>query len=97
METVDLGQGFSLTFFGWHPDRELNPQYANLPDIELVGASLICRHGNEGALLFNHAHREVFPGRSVWDVTSWAPLTLTPSIQMPCCHGVIMGGKWIDA
>jgi hypothetical protein len=33
-EPVDLGHGHTLTWAAWQPDRELNPQYAHLPDIE---------------------------------------------------------------
>ncbi len=37
---IDLGHDHQLKFVGWHPDRELNPQYAHLPDIEKCGATV---------------------------------------------------------
>lgn len=36
-DEIDLGLGRGLRFVGWHPDRALNPQYADLPDCDLVG------------------------------------------------------------
>lgn len=37
---VDLGHGHSYTFHRWAPDRELNPQHADRPDIDPVGATI---------------------------------------------------------
>ena len=42
---IDLGDGHTLRFTCWKPDRELNPQYADLPDVERVGA--IVSHINQ--------------------------------------------------
>lgn len=35
---LDLGQGCSLWWTQWSPDRELNPQYAHLADVPRFGA-----------------------------------------------------------
>jgi hypothetical protein len=96
MEELDLGSGFSLRWTSWAPDRELNPQYNDLPDVEKFGAILTCKHGIEGSILFNHgeSYERIFPNRPFWKVISWDPLTLEPSIQTGCCHGYIREGKW---
>jgi hypothetical protein len=36
----DLGMGFAYSFFIWAPDRELNPQYADEPDIDPAGITI---------------------------------------------------------
>jgi hypothetical protein len=33
---LDSGEGHTLTFTNWHLNRELNPQFADLPDDKLV-------------------------------------------------------------
>lgn len=98
MDVVDLGSGFSLRWTRWAPDRELNPQYANLPDVEKIGAILTCRHGIEGSIMFDHgeAYTKLFPNSPLWKVVSWEPLTITPSVNCGCCHGFITEGKWVD-
>lgn len=98
MDIVDLGSGFSLRWTRWAPDRKLNPQYSDLPDVEKIGAILTCRHGTEGSILFDHgdAYAKLFPNRPRWKVLSWEPLTLSPSIDCGCCHGYIRDGKWVN-
>lgn len=96
MSTLDLGSGFSLRFFGWAPDRELNPQYDDVLDVEKAGATIICPHGEGGIHFVIPAHRLFQDG---WTVDSWEPLTLSPSIhRLECgCHGFIREGKWVAA
>lgn len=36
-KTIDIGHGVTIHAFGWKPDRELNPQYDGIPDIEWAG------------------------------------------------------------
>lgn len=44
---------------------------------------------------------ELFPGRELWQVEQWDPLTLSPSLQCGCngCthHGYIQNGQWEPA
>ena len=67
-----------------------------------------CQGGNcsasqcGGGVLFDlPGLSEKFPGRDVWTVESWEPLTLSPSIQCGCrgCshHGFIRDGRWVPA
>ena len=104
-DRIDLGSGHSFTFFGWAPDRELNPKHADLPDLEHAG--LIERHMRpdgvtpcEGALHFRiepHCSR-LWPGRPTWVVESLDPLTLSPSVLCNCgVHGFIRAGRWVNA
>ena len=54
----------------------------------------------EGAILFDlPGVQAAFPGRHVWRVDSWEPLTLSPSIQDKGCgdHGYIREGLWVPA
>ncbi len=94
--SLDLGSGFSLRFSSWAPDRKLNPQYKDLPDVEKIGAIITCKHGIEGSILFDHGPKYslLFPHSPKWTVESWEPLTLSPSIDAGCCHGYIRKGKW---
>jgi hypothetical protein len=79
MDDLDFGNGFTGHWVGWRPDRELNPQYKDIPDTPEM--------------------RQVNPNATFWQVESWEPLTLSPSIlNNNCgCHGYIREGKWIDA
>lgn len=105
---LDLGDNHLLHYVPWNPDRALNPQDADLPDIERCGAA-IYHLNSEGKPCQAFIHfdtpeiRRVF-GDHVWQVVSWEPLTLTPSVlcrsryggsQIDCNdHGFIEAGKW---
>jgi len=44
---TDIGHGHSIKPYSWSPDRALNPQYADIPDIAHVG--VLVRHtGRDG-------------------------------------------------
>lgn len=100
---LDLGHGHALRFTRWGPDRELNPHRAHLPDVDRCGA--IVEHQTPagepcaGAVLFDDpVVREVFSGRPVWQVESWDPLTISPSVLCSCGdHGFVRGGRWVPA
>jgi len=97
---IDLGSGHSATYVGWAPDRELNPQYSDLPDIERVGVIVDTGNGCSSMALFDlPAVRQVFPDRPVWTVEAWDPLTLSPSLLCQLCgdHGFIREGRWVSA
>lgn len=95
-EVFDLGNGYSYTKFSWHPERVLNPQYADVPDVKWCGIIIRCPHGEGGIQFIIPGHRVFQKG---WTVVSWDPLTLTPSIERKeCgCHGFIRNGKWVSA
>jgi len=102
---LDLGDGHTLRFTCWKPDRELNPQYADIPDVERVGA--IVSHINQatglrcwsGINFDGEVTRRIFPDGARWQVQSMEPLTLSPSLLCRVCgdHGFIREGKWVRA
>ena len=104
-ERIDIGHGHEIEYSGWAPDRELNPQYADVPDVEKYG--LIDYHNRadngktcSGYVTFDGVvARRIEPGRSMWTVESWEPLTLSPSLLCRACgdHGFIREGKWVAA
>lgn len=98
---LDLGDGHYLEYTHWSPDRNLNPQYAHLPDKQKISALIyhkITKDGYcPGQVFFDcQQAREVFPNHPRWKVESEDPLTLSPSILCKICgdHGFIKEGKW---
>lgn len=111
-ETLDLGGGYTLHWIGWHPDRDLNPQYDGIADIEkCVGIirhplhpdddQQYCRERGycEGAVHPDTPEvRQIMNPKALWQVGSWDPLTLSPSVLCHCGdHGWIRDGKWVKA
>lgn len=101
---LDLGHDHGLQFYGWHPDRDINPQFDGIPDIERVGAivwhippGMDAEHEHAGSITFEgHAT----PGHTgpTWTVESEDPLTISPSILCSCGdHGFIKEGRWVPA
>lgn len=101
---VDIGHDHSITWFAWTPDRELNPQHANRPDIDPMGVTIW--HPDPGggrcagAITFDvPGVAELHPGRPVWQVVSLDPLHVEPSVHCLVCgdHGFIRDGQWVPA
>jgi hypothetical protein len=108
-ERVDLGHDHFLTYFRWAPDdlpanRE---RYGiPLPRVEKAGAQIyhpnLKQPGTECASGINFDIPEmqgIFEGRTMWQVQSWDPLTINPSLLCLTCgdHGFIREGKWVPA
>lgn len=102
-DVLDLGHDHELRFMAWKPDRELNPQYDGIPDVERFGASVmhLTPTGEQcmGSITFDgDVQRRIMPNSTFWQVTSWEPLTMTPSLLCQCGdHGFITDGKWVPA
>jgi len=100
---LDLGHGHTLRWTSFTPDRGLNPQYADVPDVEKYGALVGHARGDgtrcEGFVTFDsEISRRIAPDRAKWTVESWEPLTITPSLACHCGdHGWIRDGRWIPA
>lgn len=102
-DPFELGHGHIGNYFSWAPDRELNPKYKDMPDIERYG--LLIKHstpeGNPcmGSVVFNSpAAKKIEPGKDYWEVEDWHSLTLSPSILCSCGdHGWIKQGRWVPA
>lgn len=100
---IDLGDGHAYRFSMWAPDRALNPQYEGIPDVERYAATI--RHNTPagtpcmGGITFDSdVARRIEPGKPMWTVQSWDPLTIAPSLLCSCGdHGFIRDGRWIRA
>lgn len=107
---LDFGSGVRACWTSWGPDRDLNPQYADVPDVDRFG--LIIDHPDARDPSQRHAsgitfdgpvQAQVAPNTPRWQVESWEPLTLSPSIlctiEKGGCglHGYIRGGLWVPA
>jgi hypothetical protein len=88
----------------FHPDRELNPRYRNVPDLDRYGA--VITHPTpdgrpcSGQLTFDSLQARVAdPTREKWTVEEWDPLTLSPSVLCGTCgdHGWVGAGRWQPA
>jgi len=99
---IDISDDHYIQFTTWKPDRKLNPQYKDLPDLDPCG--LIMYHktpeGKEcsGSIMFeSDVAKIVFSNQPVWTVESLEPLTLSPSLLCVACkdHGYIREGKWV--
>jgi hypothetical protein len=106
---LELGDGHSLRWFQWSPDRDIPSnaeRYAGVPDVPKAGCTI--RHPHKvtgepcmGACWFDLPGTRSIPGNErshFWQVESWEPLTLSPSILCSCGdHGFIRNGKWVSA
>ena len=101
---LDLGDGHQLWWTQWSPDRELNPQYADQPDVNPYGAivSHVRPDGERcwsGITFRGEVATRIGPADAMWDVVSLDPLTLSPSLLCRLCgdHGFIRSGRWVRA
>lgn len=110
-----LGLDHWLSFLQWAPDFSIETNRARWAHLEqliaeqpVVGAIVIHRCRTEtgyhkGAIHFRTpvtAHWDPKHAAHCWDVESWQPLTLAPSLlsRCPCNdHGFIRGGLWVRA
>jgi hypothetical protein len=100
---IDLGDGHALHYVQWAPDRDLNPQYADLPDVERYGADV--RHTAPdgrpcmGYITFDSdTALRIAPGSPFWQVQSFDPPSFSPSLLCTCGdHGFIRDGRWVRA
>jgi len=101
---LDLGDNHLLWFTQWSPDRELNPKYADVPDVNpwgaivshLTPAETLCYSGITFA---GPVQARIAPKDTTWNVESTEPLTLSPSLLCRLCgdHGFIRAGRWVRA
>jgi hypothetical protein len=102
----DLGSGHTAEKFGWWPERDLNPQYDGMPDVEWAGVTIA--HPDlrdpsktcKSALTFDLPSCEhLADPEHRWTVVSFDPLTITPSVLCRTCgdHGYITEGRWVAA
>ena len=110
---LDLGSDHWLGFVTWSPDMSIEENRARwgahaatIAEHPVSGANVIHRCKtetgyHEGCIHFKTPATALWvePHRGhCWDVLSWNPLTLHPSLQSHCpCgdHGHIQGGRWV--
>ena len=104
---IDIGHDHWIKYTRWSPDRDIPAnaeRYAGIPDIEKCGL-LVGHKKPDGSECWSGVHfdtpevRKVFGDDHVWQVVSWEPLTLSPSLLCMQCgdHGFIRDGKWVPA
>ena len=104
-DRLDLGNDHYATFTAWAPDRDLNPQYKDLPDVEHWGA--IIEHPDKrdpsrlctsGITFDGEVQRKMTPAAHLWTLVSLEPLHTEPSLLCICGdHGFIREGRWVPA
>jgi len=99
---VDIGHDHIISFYGWKPDRTLNPHLEDRPDIDILGLRVDHKtSGGEDCTLLIYLnvlgveHFETDP-KKLWEIKELDPLTLSPSLVCKECgdHGFIIDGKW---
>lgn len=101
----DIGHDHAILFLRFAPDRALNPQYKDIPDCDKAIIHIDHpRADGQGGMCVSAAILSVAPevlkgGAPTWDVESWEPLTLSPSLLCRNCgdHGFIREGRWVPA
>jgi len=100
-QTLDLGDGHTFQWASWTPDRRLNPDLADVADIDPCGG-IVVHVAPDGSECRGFVHFDVpgiellAQGRPVWQVESLDPLTISPSVLCGACgdHGFIRSGRW---
>ena len=104
---IDIGEGHWLRYTSWAPDDlPANREHFGfpLPNVEKAGA-IVGHKKPDGSECWGHVHFAIpevlkaFDASHCWQVDSWDPLTLSPSILCLTCgdHGYIRGGRWVRA
>lgn len=102
-ERIDLGDGHFMRYVSWAPDRDLNPEFADIPDNPRAGADIWHpnkkKPGEECVSYIGLDPKLTAGAAALWQVESWEPLTLSPSLLCTACgdHGFIRQGKWVSA
>ena len=92
-KAIDIGGGHKIEFVAYREDaRAAINDYHSKPDGTECGGFVALRGG---------AWEQAFEQQGIpaWDVLSWEPLTLSPSLLCKACgsHGFIRNGKWVPA
>lgn len=108
-ERIDLGHEHYATFYQWAPqDLPGNRKQYGVPLPRVERAGMVVYHPHKkrpgqtcaASMMFDlpelRKYPTAFPDRAVWQVVSWEPLTLTPSLLCLECgdHGFVRGGRW---
>lgn len=92
MTMVDLGHGVTLEFISWR-------EHARAGYTQFHRQADNGRECGSAGMFDLPGIREHFPERALWQVESWEPLTLSPSMLCGACgnHGFVRNGLWVPA
>lgn len=103
-EPGDLGLGHDhwLRWLFWSSTA---PEFAHIPPTDRFGAIILHRNPATGERCMggvrfpSETQRAVDPRSATWDVSSWEPLTISPSVLCRRCgdHGFVRDGEWVTA
>lgn len=103
-DALDLGRDHTLTITWWDPDLALNPQHQDIAGQLPAKVGALIRHSAPdgqpcgGHITFDTSIARRTTDGPFWNVESWEPLTLSPSVLCNCGdHGYIRGARWIPA
>jgi hypothetical protein len=91
-----------LRYIAFQPDRDVNPQYADLPDMPKYAA--IIEHPAAGGgrcesvvTFASVVADRLSPELPKWTMIQEDPLTLDLSVECACgnFHGHVKNGKWV--
>lgn len=91
-DRIDLGGGVQIVYEPWGEIGKAG--VAVFHTNPTTGAGCV------GAIMFDlPGVRETFPDKDAWQVESWDPLTVSPSLLCGACgnHGWIRSGAWVSA
>lgn len=92
---IDIGGGHEIEFVSYNGDEKaaIN-DYHHSADGKTACQGFISFRGGAWAKKFENN-----PDHQAWDVQSFEPLSITPSVLCRSCgdHGHITNGKWVKA
>jgi hypothetical protein len=89
-QRLDIGGNHVLVLVT--PDGSSEPSGADVEHLRPDGKPCI------GWVAFDVAAHEFLPAERKWQVESWEPLTLSPSLLCGCGdHGFVRSGRWAAA
>lgn len=107
---IDIGHQHFIKYLRWAPDDlPANRERYGFPLPDVPKAALVVKHPDlkqpgewcESAITFDLPELKVaqLGGGHVWQVGSFEPLTVSPSLLCTRCgdHGFIREGRWVPA
>lgn len=87
---IDLGDGYSIKFVAYKNDPRAGARVRHNRSDGTPCEGFISFEGSPWAAEFEKP--------VVWQIQSWDPLTMSPSLLCSCGdHGFIQNGKWVRA
>lgn len=96
---LDLGDDHWLKFVTDADHKERDGTARHIGAVVYHRCSKTESGWDSGFIQFDLGAESYMPGDQKWQVASWDPLTLTPSLLQRGCgdHGFVTAGKWVRA